>query len=365
MRVLRARLYEAELERQQAELGAQRRSQIGIGRPLGEDPHLQLPAGPRHRSPHRPDRAQHPRRSWPARSTSSSTGSPPPTAPSGSRRSPPASDGQGTRTWPSRRGRSKRRSTGRQAYLAEKGDEHPRRSRRVAAVGGDRPVARRALRVPRPPAHARGARVASRRRASAARRASRCSTSPARWPSATSWSRCARACSSRGPRPRCSWTRRSRRSASASEPLVADLCTGSGCVALSIAQRARGRAGVGDRPLAASRSRSPPRTPSASGLAERVTVLEGDLLGRLPPELRGRARRRRGEPALHPERRPARRCRPRSPASSRTSRSTAAPTVSTCSGGSLREARDWLRPAGVLAVELDESTGRRRRPKKR
>ena len=56
-RVLRSRLYEMELEKQQAALGAERRSMVGIGRPQRKDPHLQLPAEPRHRSPHRPDAA--------------------------------------------------------------------------------------------------------------------------------------------------------------------------------------------------------------------------------------------------------------------------------------------------------------------
>ena len=56
-RVLRSRLYELELEKQQAALGAERRSMVGIGRPQREDPHLQLPAEPRHRSPHRPHAA--------------------------------------------------------------------------------------------------------------------------------------------------------------------------------------------------------------------------------------------------------------------------------------------------------------------
>ncbi len=57
MRVLRARLLELERQRQEAELSAQRRSQIGERRALREDPHLQLSGEPRHRPPrqaHRP-----------------------------------------------------------------------------------------------------------------------------------------------------------------------------------------------------------------------------------------------------------------------------------------------------------------------
>ncbi len=52
-RVLRSRLYEMELEKQQAAMGAERRSMVGTRRPQRKDPHLQLPAEPRHRSPHR------------------------------------------------------------------------------------------------------------------------------------------------------------------------------------------------------------------------------------------------------------------------------------------------------------------------
>ena len=61
MRVLRARLYEQKLAEQQAEIAAERRSQVGSRRALGEDPHLQLPAGPGHRPPDQAHRAQ-PRR---------------------------------------------------------------------------------------------------------------------------------------------------------------------------------------------------------------------------------------------------------------------------------------------------------------
>ena len=51
MRVLRARLLEREIAAQQAELAADRKAQVGTRRALGEDPHLQLPAGPRDRPP--------------------------------------------------------------------------------------------------------------------------------------------------------------------------------------------------------------------------------------------------------------------------------------------------------------------------
>ena len=69
MRVLRARLYEAERERQQAEQAAARKAQVGTRRARREDPHLQLPAGPRHRSPRRGQRAAR-RTCSPATSTS-------------------------------------------------------------------------------------------------------------------------------------------------------------------------------------------------------------------------------------------------------------------------------------------------------
>ncbi len=58
MKVLRARLYEAKLAEQQAELAADRRSQVGGGEPRGEDPHLQLSAAPDHRPPDQLQRAQ-------------------------------------------------------------------------------------------------------------------------------------------------------------------------------------------------------------------------------------------------------------------------------------------------------------------
>ena len=71
MKVLRARLYERELAEQQAELAADRRVAGRHRRAGGEDPHLQLPAAPRHRPPRQGHRAQPRRRCWRASSTSS------------------------------------------------------------------------------------------------------------------------------------------------------------------------------------------------------------------------------------------------------------------------------------------------------
>ena len=58
MRVLRARLLEREMAAQQAEQAAARLAQVGSGRARREDPHLQLPAGPRDRPPRGPHEGQ-------------------------------------------------------------------------------------------------------------------------------------------------------------------------------------------------------------------------------------------------------------------------------------------------------------------
>ena len=58
MKILRARLYEQERERHRAGGGRGAARPDRKRRALGEDPHLQLPAEPRHRPPHRPHHAQ-------------------------------------------------------------------------------------------------------------------------------------------------------------------------------------------------------------------------------------------------------------------------------------------------------------------
>ena len=60
MRVLRARLLERELAAQQAELAAERAGAGGHRRARREDPHLQLPAGPRDRPPREAHQGQPP-----------------------------------------------------------------------------------------------------------------------------------------------------------------------------------------------------------------------------------------------------------------------------------------------------------------
>ena len=73
MKILRSRMLEAEREEQRAAESADAQVAGRLGRSLGEDPHVQLPAGPRDRSPHRAGQAQPARRDRTATSTTSST----------------------------------------------------------------------------------------------------------------------------------------------------------------------------------------------------------------------------------------------------------------------------------------------------
>ena len=54
LKVLRARLLDAKIQEQDQQRSEERKSQVGTGDRSG-DPHLQLPAEPRDRSPHRAD----------------------------------------------------------------------------------------------------------------------------------------------------------------------------------------------------------------------------------------------------------------------------------------------------------------------
>lgn len=69
-------------------------------------------------------------------------------------------------------------------------------------------------------------------------------------------------------------------------PLVADACTGSGCVALAIAQECAG-ARVWATDISATAVEVTAENASRLALADSVVVFQGDLLEALPPELRG------------------------------------------------------------------------------
>jgi release factor glutamine methyltransferase len=70
------------------------------------------------------------------------------------------------------------------------------------------------------------------------------------------------------------------------EPVVADLCTGSGAIAVSLAHERTG-ARVHASELVAATAAVARENAERAGVAERVTVAEGDLFAPLPAELRG------------------------------------------------------------------------------
>ena len=134
--------------------------------------------------------------------------------------------------------------------------------------------------------------------------------------------------------------------------LVADICTGSGCIALSIAQESPGaRVHAGDLSLLAVEVTA--ENAERLGLADRVTVARGDLFEAIPAELLGSFDVVVSNPPYVP------------------SADVPALPVEVAGfephlaldGGVdgleiyrriLSAARDWLRPGGVIGVELDE-----------
>lgn len=136
------------------------------------------------------------------------------------------------------------------------------------------------------------------------------------------------------------------------EPLVADVCTGSGCIALSIAHEcAHARVYACDiSPVAAEVARE---NAERLDLADRVQVFEGDLLGALPEELLGRLDAVVSNPPYIPSADV-----PGLPAEV----AGFEPALALDGGPDglaffrrlIDESRAWLAPGGLLAVELHE-----------
>lgn len=145
--------------------------------------------------------------------------------------------------------------------------------------------------------------------------------------------------------------------AGVASPLVADVCTGSGCIALSIAHE-HGAAKVFASDISPLAVEVAADNCARLGLSGRVTVGEGDLFSPLPSELRGRLDAVVSNPPYIPSADV-----PDLPAEV----AGFEPHLALDGGADgldvyrrlLDEARAWLRPGGLLAVELDERTTRK------
>lgn len=134
--------------------------------------------------------------------------------------------------------------------------------------------------------------------------------------------------------------------------LVADLCTGSGCIALSIAQeRPEARVVAGD--VSGIALEVAEENTARLGLSERLAIVESDLFAALPRELLGRLDVVVSNPPYVPSADV-----PGLPAEV----AGFEPHLALDGGPDglevyrriLADAREWLRPGGLLGVELDE-----------
>ncbi len=235
-------------------------------------------------------------------------------------------------------------------------------ARTLAAAGVDAPgVGRRAPAPPRPglgpgvaarPPRSRRPRARggtlSRARPEARVAASPCSTSSGPRPSGSTTSSSPPPSSSPGPRRSCSWRWPSICVRDVEAPVIVDVGTGSGCIALS---------------MAAEREDAEVHATDVSGPALQVARQNARRLGldgtrdiprRSTPRARGRARgaARREQPAVRGPFR-ARHARPGGPRPrAGTSRSSRRATRSRSTAGSCPAAARALRPGGALAVEI-------------
>jgi release factor glutamine methyltransferase len=135
------------------------------------------------------------------------------------------------------------------------------------------------------------------------------------------------------------------------EPVVVDLCTGSGAVALAIAQE-RPSVSVWATEITPQGAALAHDNAERAGVADRVTVLEGDLFAPVPAELRGRIDVVAANPPYIPT----------ADLAALPMEVVAFEPMGALDGGPcgmdvieriMSEAREWLAPHGALAIETD------------